>query len=188
MPLNKNEKSIYAYFQLVKNDNDLIGMIGYSLYKKTKIEYIEKYFRHYKKYPTDDELRKFQLEQCGSTNVNSHRKYAENLINTFINKYLEENQKEIYEKNKYLEIELPKIDNREKTLIEKEKKLKLQEKDVSKKLTEVKKIKCGHFFYGVLQSLVATVVLTIITVIVLLIAKVPSNYAEMIANLIQKNN
>ena len=73
MPLNKNEKSIYAYFQLVKNDNDLIGMIGYSLYKKTKIEYIEKYFRHYKKYPTDDELRKFQLEQCGSTNVNSHR-------------------------------------------------------------------------------------------------------------------
>lgn len=187
MPLKKHEKTTYAYFQLVENENDLIGMIGYSLYKKTKIEFIEKYYKQYNSYPNDEELRNFQLEQCGNTSVKSHRKYAEDLVNMFINQYIEENQKEISENNRYLQIELPKIENREKKLFEKEKKLNAKEKELSKQKKEIQKIKCAHFFYGVGQSLVATIILTIITVIVLIMTKIPTNYAEMIVKLLQES-
>lgn len=87
MLLSEKEKRNHAYSQFVSNENDLIGMIGYSLYKKAKIDYIENYFSNYSIYPNDVQLKDFQLQQCGKTNVSSHKKYTENLMNSFIHKY-----------------------------------------------------------------------------------------------------
>lgn len=39
---NKNRKYNYIYEELVKDDNDLTGMIAYSLYKSEKIKYLKK--------------------------------------------------------------------------------------------------------------------------------------------------
>ena len=100
MPLSEEEKRNYVYYQLVSNENDLIGMIGYSLYKKAKIDYIENYFSTYSSYPNDAQLKDFQLQQCGKPNVSSHKKYAEDLMNSFIHKYMDEHNEELLRQQK----------------------------------------------------------------------------------------
>lgn len=176
MPLTEEEKRNYAYYQLVSDDNDLIGMIGYSLYKKAKIDYIENYFSKYVIYPNDAQLKDFQLQQCGKTNISSHRKYAENLMNSFIHKYMDEHNEDLLRQQK------EKIDRKLKNLNERDNKLREKEKAFKKDKTEFERKKWGSFVCGVLQSLIASVIIAVVSIIIILENQLPNNFAEMIAS------
>lgn len=175
MLLSEKEKRNHAYSQLVSNENDLIGMIGYSLYKKAKIDYIENYFSTYSSYPNDAQLKDFQLQQCGKTNVSSHKKYAEDLMNSFIDKYMTEHAKNLLKQKE-------ESDRKLKELNEKEKKLREREKVFKKEYREFKIKKWGSFGCGILQSLLASLIIAVVSIIIIVKNQLPNNFAEMIAS------
>jgi hypothetical protein len=82
----------YIYSKLVEEDSDLIGHIAYSLYKKSKIEYIEK-----KKSDgealTDTELIPFNDFSSSESSIESYRIKAELIVQGFIENVLDEELK-----------------------------------------------------------------------------------------------
>lgn len=186
MPLTEKQKHNYAYYQLVNDENDLIGMIGYSLYKKAKIDYIEKYYAENKEYPDDNQLQDFQFQQCGETIVLSHKKFAEQLMNSFMAKYIQEYSKELLEKKKKVELSIDEINKRQDVLKNKETLIKQKQKDLKKdnQLFELKKAK--SFWSGVLQSLLASLILAVISIIILLQTNIPSSFIDMLASRLQQ--
>ena len=96
----------FIYSKLVKKNEDLIGHIAYSLYKKSKIEYIEKQKKRGNT-PTDLELIPFNDFTSTDSFVESYRLRAELVLQGFIENVLDEelenykeqvisNQKEIF--------------------------------------------------------------------------------------------
>lgn len=79
----------YIYSKLVEKDSDLIGHIAYSLYKKSKIEYIEKQ-KNDGKEPTDTELIPFNDFSSSESSIESYRLKAELIVQGFIENVLDE--------------------------------------------------------------------------------------------------
>lgn len=79
----------YIYSKLVEKDSDLIGHIAYSLYKKSKVEYIEN-----KKSAgsalTDIELIPFNDFSSSQSSIESYRIKAELIVQGFIENVLDE--------------------------------------------------------------------------------------------------
>jgi hypothetical protein len=79
----------YIYSKLVENDTDLIGHIAYSLYKKSKVEYIEK-----KKAEgatlTDNDLIPFNDFSSSESSIESYRIKAEIIMQGFVENVLDE--------------------------------------------------------------------------------------------------
>lgn len=79
----------YIYSNLVKEDSDLIGHIAYSLYKKSKIEYIENNKTDGNSL-SDIELIPFNKFSSTESSVESYRIKAELIVQGFIDYVLEE--------------------------------------------------------------------------------------------------
>lgn len=79
----------FIYSKLVEKDSDLIGHIAYSLYKKSKIEYIETQ-KQSGKTPTDTELIPFNDFSSTESSLESYRLKVELIIQGFIENALEE--------------------------------------------------------------------------------------------------
>ena len=173
MPLNKEQKKDYAYFQLVTGENDFLGMIAYSKYKKSKIEYIEKYFIENRDYPNDEQLKEYQKQQCLNTNISSYRDSAERLLNAYLALYVKDKYKELKDKSDELNKKEHKLNKKESELNKKDDKLK-------KKISDFETKKQHGFMYGVVQSLVASLIILVITVFILLNSKFQQNLAQKI--------
>lgn len=182
MPLNKSQKKEYAYFQLVENENDLLGMIAYSKYKKSKIEYIEKYYKDNGYYPDDEQLKEYQKQQCLDTNKSIYRDSSESLLNAYLTLYVEDNFKELKERNSELNSKDEILKKKESDLNKKEEKLKKKISSFEAKKQNQKK---EHgFFYGVLQSIVASFIILLITVCILVSSNFKQNLAQDISDTI----
>lgn len=74
----------FIYSKLVNDDDDIIGMVAYGIYKKHKIEFIESIKSAHGREPNEDEWHAFTI----STNTGSQRaKYisqAETMLATFV--------------------------------------------------------------------------------------------------------
>lgn len=74
----------FIYSKLVRDDDDIIGMVAYGIYKKHKIEFIESIKSTHDREPNIDEWHAFAI----STNTESQRdKYvsqAETMLATFV--------------------------------------------------------------------------------------------------------
>lgn len=74
----------FIYSKLVRDDDDIIGMVAYGIYKKHKIEFIESIKSAHDREPNADEWHAFAI----STNTESQRdKYvaqAETMLATFV--------------------------------------------------------------------------------------------------------
>lgn len=79
----------YIYSKIVEDDNDLVGHIAYSLYKKSKIEYIEKQ-KQDGKTPTDTDLIPFNDFSSSDGSIDSYKIKAELLVQNFIDNVLSE--------------------------------------------------------------------------------------------------
>ncbi|WP_017495059.1 hypothetical protein [Flavobacterium sp. WG21] len=82
----------YIYSKLVEQDSDLIGHIAYSLYKKSKIEYIEKK-KSEGETLTDIQLMPFNDFSSSESSIDSYKIKAELILQGFIENILEEELK-----------------------------------------------------------------------------------------------
>jgi hypothetical protein len=74
----------YIYDQIVNDENDLVGIIAYSIYKKNKVEYITKIKKEKsKKEISETDLEEFVRLSCTATQIDNYRNDAK----LFIKKY-----------------------------------------------------------------------------------------------------
>ena len=67
---------------LVNGDDDLIGLIAYSLYKGHKIEFIENIENGHKRCPTTEEFEAFNMSASTEGQLEKYRDAAEKLLLT----------------------------------------------------------------------------------------------------------
>ena len=82
---------------LITDERDVIGHIAYSLYKKEKSEFIDKYKKDNQKEPTEKDLEKFTNSSSVPSRIESLREKATKVLEMFTNKLLEEDLKQMRE-------------------------------------------------------------------------------------------
>ncbi len=148
---NVNSSHNFFFSQIVENNDDFIGIIAYTMYKKNKIEYIEQFKKENSRIPTDKELLKWQGEECTKSKKEDYRTLAEYKVKNFINE-LHGN------KDKELKKEAKKNDERKKELDRMERNIKNRDKYCNMKPYS----KICQFFLGVSQSFVATLIYVVL--------------------------
>lgn len=86
----------YIYMKLVKNENDLLGQIAYSLYKRKKVQFLENWKKaHPEQEIEEDELNTFHNSESTKEALNEYRTKANILLQNFMNTLLEDDRKTI---------------------------------------------------------------------------------------------
>lgn len=183
--MSKEIEKKYIFPQIVEGKTDIIGMIAYSFYKIEKVDFIKNSENAFGKSLDQENLNKFQESKLNE--ISGYRENAKKTLTEVIEMTLKDKNKEIYELEDRLKKEKEDIDkknkdfvSREKKLTEKERILKVQEKELSKKEKMLKaqekelekrnqtcKVQKSSFWYGVSQSLVATIFWTILVILII---------------------
>lgn len=74
----------FIYKELVKSDDDLIGLIAYGIYKKHKIEFIEQIQDKFDREPTDEECSAFFITSTTDSQIVKYRNDAESLLSDVV--------------------------------------------------------------------------------------------------------
>lgn len=74
----------YIYTELVKNENDILGILAYSLYKRQKIEFIQGFKHKTGNEPTDADLTPFHDISNSASQLESYRNQANQLAQNFL--------------------------------------------------------------------------------------------------------
>lgn len=157
-----DEKYHYFFNKIVKNDDDFVGSMAYVLYKRNKIEYIEKYkIEHENKEPDLSVLREWQNGECTESKLNNYKKLALQKSTDFVNHLQEDKEKKLIKLKSDLDLRERGIKNREKQVREHEKDLKSRDKYCKVKSK-------GNFWIGVLQSLLASFIFVALCFLIIL--------------------
>lgn len=148
---NANSNHNFFFSQIVEDDDDFVGFVAYTIYKKNKIEYIEQFKKDNSRHPTDTELLKWQHEECTDSKKQNYIILAENKVNKFINELRGKKEKELKE-------EKEKNDKRKKELDRIERDIKNRNKYCNMKPNS----KSCQFFLGVFQSFIATLIYVVL--------------------------
>ena len=70
----------YIYEKLVTNDDDVLGLIAYGIYKQHKIEFITKIKEDKQREPTPEEFNSFFAASTTESQLNNYRSQAEALL------------------------------------------------------------------------------------------------------------
>ena len=74
----------FIYSKLVRDDDDIIGMVAYGIYKKHKIEFIESVKQAHNREPNDEEWHAFAISTNTDSQLNKYVSQAENMLATFV--------------------------------------------------------------------------------------------------------
>jgi len=74
----------HIYSVLVENDQDTLGIIAYSLYKRQKIEFIQSFKAKHAREPKDMDLAPFHDVSNSPTQLESYRNQASQLVQGFL--------------------------------------------------------------------------------------------------------
>ena len=85
----------YIYSKLVDDNNDILGIIAYSFYKRQKIEFLRNIQEKHNRCASADELRIFKITSNSEEALESYKVKAEALAREFIDAVLDEQIKEI---------------------------------------------------------------------------------------------
>jgi hypothetical protein len=84
-------KRRWIYGKLVKDENDMLGHIAYSLYKRQKIEFIkDKEKENNGQFPTDQQIQDFQEIAGSESQLDLYRNKAVSLSQIFLQTTLDE--------------------------------------------------------------------------------------------------
>jgi hypothetical protein len=125
----------FIYNKLVNDKDDVLGIIAYSLYKRNKIDFINKFKAEHGTPPGDDQMLTFHASSTTESSLEGFRRQAVELARAFLDSALDEERQELeqeYAEKYYL----------------------------SKVTDEVKALKPNYFFsflFGVSQGLVSSV-------------------------------
>jgi len=70
----------FIYSELVQSDDDLVGLVAYGIYKRHKIEFIEKFKRENNRPPYDSECKAFFASSTAPSQLSKYRNEAEDLL------------------------------------------------------------------------------------------------------------
>lgn len=147
---NKNDHTNHYFFfsQIVADDDDFIGFVAYTIYKKNKIEYIEQFKIDNSRPPTDEELLRWQHEECTDNKKKNYRSLAENKVNQFINELRGKREKELKKEKEENDERRKELDKRERNINNREKYCNVKSK--------------YQFGSGILQSFIATLIYVVL--------------------------
>lgn len=107
--MNSERNYNYIFSKLVQSDDDIVGLISYALYKRQKIDHIQRFMSEHGHGPTDENLKSFHEMSSTDIQIENYRTRAEKIANTFINElmadFVEEFKKAQYEAHKKAEKE-----------------------------------------------------------------------------------
>lgn len=156
------EKYNYFFNKIVENDDDFVGSIAYVLYKKNKIEYIEKYKKeHENKEPDLSVLHEWQNSECTESKLDNYKKLALQKSTEFVNHLQKDKEKKLNKLKSDLDLRERKLKDSERVVNEHEKGLKQRDKYCKVKSK-------GQFWIGVSQSLVASFIFIIFSFLLVL--------------------
>lgn len=182
--MSKENETKYIFPEIVNGKEDIVGMIAYSFYKLEKMEFI-KNNEQVGTVLDNKKLEKFQEFKFGQ--ISEYRIHAEETLKKVIEMTVDEKNKEISELSKKIKVEIEDIEQnkkdfetkkkdlkdkelvfkqKEKELKEREKNLKKQEETIEKR-NQICKVKGNGFLYGVAQSIIATILWTILVVLII---------------------
>jgi len=93
-----DEKYNFIYRKLVEDDDDLLGIIAYSLYKRQKFEFIENFKRKHGKEPEPKDFESFNDLTSGELQLKSYFNEAQTLAQKFLDESLEADGAELEKK------------------------------------------------------------------------------------------
>ncbi|MEE1203584.1 MAG: hypothetical protein UHN59_04705 [Bacteroidales bacterium] len=159
---NANSNHNFFFSQIVEDDDDFVGYVAYTIYKKNKIEYIEQFKKDNSRHPTDTELLNWQHGECTEGKMKNYRSLAEDKVNRFVNQLHGEVEKDLKKQKEKNDKKENNNRKKEKELTEKEKILNKREKSINErdKYCNVKS-KC-QFGSGILQSFIATLIYVVL--------------------------
>lgn len=74
----------FIYSRLVHDDNDIIGMVAYGIYKKHKIEFIESIKKKHNREPNEAEWDAFSISTNTDSQLEKYSTQAESNLATFV--------------------------------------------------------------------------------------------------------
>lgn len=74
----------YIYSKLVEDENDIFGIIAYSIYKRQKIEHLNKFKVEHGREATKTDLEPFKEFASSDTQLEFYQTQANHLVNSFI--------------------------------------------------------------------------------------------------------
>lgn len=74
----------FIYEQLVKSEDDLVGLIAYAIYKKHKIEFITRIKEKEGREPTDDECKTFFDASTTESQLVKYRNDAQSILSDVV--------------------------------------------------------------------------------------------------------
>jgi hypothetical protein len=87
----------YIFQKLVSDENDLVGIVAYSIYKRQKIQWLEKFKNNNRgAEPTTEQLRVFN--DISHTNIQGYKSQAEGILNDYMQGAVNEFAKEVVQK------------------------------------------------------------------------------------------
>lgn len=88
------------YTKLVEETDDekIIGIIAYAIYKQSKIEWIKKFIKENGKKPTEEDFNNFYKIISTDTNLNGFKTQAYDFLNEYLEVMQEEIEKEVQQK------------------------------------------------------------------------------------------
>jgi hypothetical protein len=72
-----------VFEKLVHQDDDLIGLLAYALYKQRKRAWLVDFISQQDREPTEDEERSFLIGETTSSRLNDYRKQAEAILASY---------------------------------------------------------------------------------------------------------
>jgi Fe2+ transport system protein B len=85
----------FIYAKLVEDENDILGIIAYSMYKRQKIEYIQTIDKKYGREPTNEEFQSFYAISNSDSQLENYQSQAIALANQFLEEALAEKAQEL---------------------------------------------------------------------------------------------
>lgn len=91
--MNMGGRYNVIYDKLVSAEDDVLGLIAYSIYKKHKIEYITKIKENEHREPTDDEFNSFYAASTTESQLAKYRSQAETMLSEVVGNIAKEELK-----------------------------------------------------------------------------------------------
>ena len=85
----------FIYEKLVKVKDDVLGIIAYSLYKRNKIDFINKFKADHGAPPSDGEMLTFRASSTTESSLEGFRRQPVDLARAFMDSVLVEERKEL---------------------------------------------------------------------------------------------
>lgn len=92
-----NHNYNFVYEKLVDDENDILGILAYSIYKRQKIEFLKNFHKENNRDPDQDEMASFQKLSVSDSQLEFYKNQSFVLVNAFLDEALEEdlNEREI---------------------------------------------------------------------------------------------